>query len=56
MMKTRVNVPYLYLLVDVNMILVYEMVAQNYVTVSTVLENDVWELFEIKDEGEFGGH
>lgn len=51
--KTRVNGPFIYFLMEPNVVLVYKIEAQSYLTISNAFGSDEWENFEINHEEEF---
>ncbi|MBS4192156.1 DUF1835 domain-containing protein [Bacillus sp. FJAT-49705] len=50
-MKTKINFPFIYFFMEPNVVFVYKIETQNYVTVSDFIKRGQWETFEL-DHGE----
>lgn len=51
--KSKVNYPFIYFFIEPNVVFVYKIETQNYLTVSNLIENGEWQTFELKHENEF---
>lgn len=51
--KTRAEFPFMYFLIEPNIVYVYKIKTLNYVTVASVSENGQWATYELKDSHEF---
>ncbi|KQL18445.1 hypothetical protein AN957_07580 [Cytobacillus solani] len=52
-MKTKVIYPFIYFFMEPNVVFVYKIETQNYVTVSDLNENGEWQTYELEHENEF---
>jgi hypothetical protein len=51
--KTKVNYPFIYFLIEPDVVFVYKIETQNYVTVSDLNENGEWQTYELEHGAEF---
>lgn len=51
--KTKVNYPFIYFLTESNVVMVYKIATQNYVTGLDLIQYDVWETYEMNEADEF---
>ncbi|MDI2588836.1 hypothetical protein OR571_17445 [Psychrobacillus sp. NEAU-3TGS] len=51
--KTKVNYPFIYFLLDPNIVFVYKNETQNYITVLDLSRTEGWGTFELEQEDEF---
>lgn len=51
--KTKVKYPFIYFFIEPNVVFVYKIETQNYVTVSDLNENGEWQTYELEHEAEF---
>lgn len=52
-MKIKVNNPFIYFLTEPNVVMVYQIAKQNYVTGLDVIQPEVWKTYEIVEADEF---
>ncbi|MFJ5714483.1 DUF1835 domain-containing protein [Neobacillus sp. NPDC093127] len=53
-MKSRVNYPFVYFFAEPNVVFVYKIESEKYITVSEISQAGEWNTFEINNEVEFG--
>ena len=53
-MKSREDYPYIYFFTEPNVVFVYKIVGEEYVTVSDLSEQGDWETYELSPSDEFG--
>ncbi|WP_057776153.1 DUF1835 domain-containing protein [Cytobacillus dafuensis] len=51
--KTKINHPFIYFLIEPNVVIVYQIKTNNYLTISDMIKIDVWLTYEINNKVEF---
>ncbi|UFU00146.1 DUF1835 domain-containing protein [Radiobacillus kanasensis] len=51
--KSKINYPFIYFFMEPNVVFVYKVKTQDYLTISDLKENGEWQTFELKHEEEF---